>query len=195
MKATADVRTIDPVEVRKLMDAGYEIDLIDVRTPVEFREVHAKGARNIPLAELNVEDLIRGREPEAQPLYFICRSDSRGKKACEAFIAAGWTNVVNVAGGTIAWDDLRLPVSRGKKAISLERQVRIVAGGIVFVSVLLAWLLNQAAWTAIAAFIGAGLVFAGVTDTCGMGMLIAKMPWNKVNNSCDAANGESCDSA
>jgi hypothetical protein len=77
-----------------------------------------------------------------------------------------------------------LPVVRGKKAISLERQVRIAAGLLVLLGALLGWLVHPAL-VGLSAFVGAGLVFAGVTDTCGMGLLLARMPWNQVN---DAAN-------
>lgn len=181
MTTKTTVRTIDPVEIQKLLDTGYEIDLIDVRTPAEFREVHAVGAKNIPLDEINAEQLIAGRRDEDEPLYFICRSDSRGKKACEALHAAGCSNVVNVAGGTIAWDDLGLPVVRGKKTISLERQVRIAAGLLVVTGVGLGWSVHPG-FHGIAAFVGAGLAFAGITDTCGMAMLLAKMPWNQVKS-------------
>ncbi|MCP4782817.1 MAG: rhodanese-like domain-containing protein [Fuerstiella sp.] len=179
MKTNAPVRTIDPVEIQKLVDTGYQVDLIDVRTPAEFREVHAVGARNIPLNDLDPEQMILGRDSDIEPLYLICRSDSRGRKACEAFIAAGHTNVANVAGGTIAWADLGLPVVRGRKTISLERQVRITAGLLVVTSVVLGWALHPA-WAGIAAFVGSGLVFAGLLDSCGMAVVLAKMPWNQV---------------
>ena len=188
MTSKTTVRTIDSVEIQKLFDAGYEIDLIDVRTPAEFREVHAVDAKNIPLDEIDVEQLIAGRKDEAEPLYFICRSDSRGKKTCEAFHSAGCTNVINVAGGTIAWDDLGLPVVRGKKTISLERQVRIAAGLLVVIGVALGWGVHPG-FSGIAAFVGAGLAFAGITDSCGMAMILAKMPWNQVT---DDGTGVSC---
>lgn len=179
MTTKASIKTITPTDIRKLVQTGYAIELIDVRTPAEFREIHAVGAQNIPLDEIDPENVLRNRRSECEPLYFICRSDSRAKKACEAFHAIGYTNVVNVAGGTIAWDDLNLPVVRGKKTISLERQVRIAAGSLVVLGVILGWLVHP--WlTGIAAFVGAGLVFAGVTDTCGMAMMLAKMPWNQV---------------
>lgn len=96
--------------------------------------------------------------------------------------AAGVEAVVNVEGGTHAWTDAGLPVVRGKKAISLERQVRIGAGFLVVVGVVLGWLAD-AACASLAAFVGAGLVFAGVTDTCGMGRLLARMPWNRTKDS------------
>ena len=79
----------------------------------------------------------------------------------------------------MAWADAGLPVNRGtSKVISLERQVRIFAGVIVLTGVLLAQFVNPACiW--LSGFIGAGLTFAGITDWCGMGMLIAKLPWNQ----------------
>jgi hypothetical protein len=86
--------------------------------------------------------------------------------------------VVNVEGGTQAWDEAGLPVVRGQKAISLERQVRIAAGSLVLLGALLGYFAHPY-WIALSAFVGAGLVFAGITDTCGMGMLLARMPWNQ----------------
>jgi hypothetical protein len=89
--------------------------------------------------------------------------------------------VVNVEGGTQACESSGVPVVRGKKAISLERQVRIAAGSLVLTGVTLGWLVHPG-FFGLSAFVGAGLVFAGITDTCGMGMLLARMPWNQ----CDA---------
>ena len=114
-------------------------------------------------------------------MYVICRSGSRGRQACEKFLAAGFTDVANVEGGTQACVEAGLPVVRGKKAISLERQVRIAAGSLVLLGVLLGWLVHPA-FLGLSAFVGAGLVFAGVTDTCGMGMMLARMPWNQVKD-------------
>jgi rhodanese-related sulfurtransferase len=82
-----------------------------------------------------------------------------------------------MTGGMQAWESEGLPVNRGKKTISLERQVRIAAGSLVFIGSLLGYAVSPA-WIALSAFVGAGLVFAGVTDTCGLAMVIARMPWN-----------------
>lgn len=169
--------TISPVAFAQLLAAGG-CELIDVRTPVEFAELHVNGARNIPLDRLDPPALKWPNTDTGRPIYVICRSGSRGKKGREAMTAAGFTNVANIDGGTLACEAAGLPVVRGTKAMSLERQVRIAAGGIGFLGAVLA--LTVDVWFAgIPAFIGAGLVFAGVTDTCGMGMLIAKMPWNR----------------
>lgn len=174
------VHTISPLELERLRRNGAKVDLIDVRTSAEFREVRAHIARNIPLDRLDAQDLVQGRnEHPEEPIYVICRSGNRSRKACEKLLAAGVTDVVNVEGGTLAWEAAGLDVVRGKRTISLERQVRIAAGSLVLLGVVLAWLVHPA-FVAISAFVGAGLVFAGVTDTCGMGMLLARMPWNHV---------------
>jgi len=173
------VTTISPRQLADLCTSG-KIDLIDVRTPVEYRELHATDARNMPLDRLDPVALMQARNgSKDEPLYVICRSGSRGRQACEKFLAAGFTNVVNVEGGTLAWAECGLPVVQGMKAISLERQVRMAAGSLVLLGVLLGWLVHPA-FLALSAFVGAGLVFAGVTDTCGMGLLLARMPWNRV---------------
>ena len=87
--------------------------------------------------------------------------------------------MVNVEGGTLACVDAGLPVVRGKKAVSLERQVRIAAGSLVLLGAALSFV--HPAFVGLSAFVGAGLVFSGITDTCGMGMILARMPWNQVS--------------
>lgn len=176
-----DVATITPGELEELRRQGRTVDLIDVRTPVEFREFHAEGARLMPLDALDPRAVIESRDgTKEEPLYTICRSGSRGRQACEAFQAAGFANVVNVEGGTLAWEQSGLPVVRGAKSMSLERQVRIAAGSLVVLGSALGAFIHPA-FLGLSAFVGAGLVFAGVSDTCGMGMILARMPWNRVD--------------
>ena len=171
---------ITPQRLAELRASGTCIELVDVRTPAEFREVHVDFARNVPLDRLDAEAICQQPTGSTiQPLYVICRSGGRGKQACEKLVAAG-LNVVNVEGGTLAWEAAGLPVVRGKKTISLERQVRIVAGSIVLLGSVLALTVHPY-FAGLSAFIGAGLMFAGITDTCGMGMLLARMPWNQVS--------------
>jgi rhodanese-related sulfurtransferase len=177
------VSTITPARLEELRrEDGSTIELIDVRTPVEFREIHVAEARNWPLDKLDPEAIMQSRNgSKDEPLYVICRTGSRGRQACERFLAAGFTNAVNVEGGTQACIEAGLPVVRGPKMISLERQVRIAAGSLVLLGVVLAWLVHPA-FIGLSAFVGAGLVFAGVTDTCGMALMLARMPWNRVSS-------------
>ena len=172
------LKIISPCQLHETLQAGGKVELIDVRTPVEFREVHATVARNVPLDQLDAKQIAAARQSQTEPLYFICKSGSRGKQACEKLIAAGCSNVINVEGGTPAWEQAGLPVARGKKAMSLERQVRIAAGSLVLIGAILSRL--HPWWIGLSGFVGAGLMFAGITDTCGMGMLLARMPWNRV---------------
>ncbi|MEN1681369.1 MAG: rhodanese-like domain-containing protein [Planctomycetota bacterium] len=164
--------TITANEFGRRLSDSPSLRVIDVRTPAEFREVHVAGAENKPLDRLDPGEFGKG------PLYVVCRSGGRGKMACEKLDAAGVAEVFNVEGGTLACIDAGIEVVRGKKAMSLERQVRIAAGSLVVAGVALSFL--HPAWLGLSAFVGAGLVFAGVTDTCGMGMLIARAPWNRV---------------
>jgi rhodanese-related sulfurtransferase len=175
---------IGPRELARKRQGGEAVELIDVRTPVEYREVHCSFARNVPLSDLDPKAVMTARNgPAGAPLYVICKSGSRGKQACEKFLAAGYNNVVNVEGGTSAWAECGLPVNRGKAAVSLERQVRIAAGTLVVLGAVLGYFLHPYV-IGLSAFVGVGLVFSGATDTCGMGLLLARMPWNRVAPTC-----------
>jgi rhodanese-related sulfurtransferase len=175
------VTTISPQRLAELCKGASKVEVLDVRTPVEFREVHIEYARNVPLDRLNPAAVMQRRNGnQGEPLYLICHSGSRGQQACEKFLTAGFTNVVNIEGGTMACVEAGLPVVRGKKAISLERQVRIAAGSLVMLGAALSFF--HPAFIGLSAFVGAGLVFAGITDTCGMGMMLARMPWNQVKD-------------
>src|SRR5262245_34494214 len=155
------VNEIAPAELAELASRGPVV-LLDVRTPAEFEEIHATGARSQPLDRLDPEAV---RRDHAGPVYVICRSGSRGRQACEKLLAAGCA-AVNVAGGTLAWEREGLPVARGRQTMSLERQVRIAAGSLVLLGAVLGLAVHPA-FVGLSAFVGAGLVFAGVTDTCG----------------------------
>ena len=128
------IPTISPSGLAQRCKAGQSCDLIDVRTPLEFREAHVEFARNVPLDQLDPESIMRARNGNSgEPLYVVCQLGGRSQKACEEFHKKGYTNVVNVEGGTQACVAAGLPLVRGKKAISLERQVRIVAGSLALI--------------------------------------------------------------
>lgn len=176
--ANASGGTITPAELFEIYRQDRCVDLVDVRTPAEYRTVHATLARSVPLDRLDPAAISAARERPGEPLYVICASGARGRKACEAFAAAGFPGVVNVEGGTKAWEAAGLPVVRGKATISLERQIRIIAGSLVVLGVALGAAVSP--WlSGLSAFVGAGLVFAGVTDICPMAMGLSRMPWNQ----------------
>lgn len=174
------VKTISPFQLNDTVCGGRSVELIDVRTPAEFGEVHVPFAKNIPLDRLDAAELAKEHLGKETPLYVICRSGSRAKQACDKLMAAGCHDVVNVEGGTLAWDQAGLQVVRGKKVMSLERQIRIIAGTLVFLGVMLGTFVHPYLY-GLSAFVGLGLVFAGVTDICPMAMMVARMPWNQVN--------------
>jgi rhodanese-related sulfurtransferase len=177
---------ITPAQLKAALDSG-PIELVDVRTPAEFEELHAVPARNVPLDQFDPRQFLAARTRADAPLYVICRSGQRAARACKQLVACGCENAVVVEGGTLAWEQAGLPVVRGKKTMSLERQVRIAAGSIVLIGVVLTLAVSPY-FALLSGFIGAGLVFSGLTDTCGMGMLLARMPWNRVggSDSCSA---------
>ena len=173
------VRTITSLELKDLLVRQPDLPLIDVRMPSEFREVHVVGARNVPFDRLSAEQLSSASvEDENSTVYFICKMGKRSTKACEKVQKLGLPNVVSVEGGTDVCVAAGLPVERGKKAFSLERQVRITAGGLVAVGAVLAMTVDPY-WAALSALVGAGLIYSGITNTCGMGALLTKMPWNR----------------
>ncbi|HWB13735.1 MAG TPA: rhodanese-like domain-containing protein [Gemmataceae bacterium] len=170
---------IKPAEFAELCKAGKEVDLVDVRTPAEFQEVHVEIARNVPLDKLDPAALMQSRNGSAhEPRYLICRSGARSQQACESFLRAGFSNVVSVEGGTLACAQAGVPVVRGEKVMSLDRQVRITIGSLVVLGAALGWLVHPA-FIGLAALMGAGLIYAGVTDCCPLGMTLARMPWNE----------------
>jgi rhodanese-related sulfurtransferase len=173
------MKTITPAELQQILLAHPEVPVLDVRTPVEYAEVHVPQAQNEPLDKLQPTTLLgSGRLAKDQPVYLLCRSGQRAIRAAQKLAEAGFDPAVVIEGGTLAWIDAGLPVDRGTtKVISLERQVRIAAGSLVLVGVSLGWFVNP--WFfGLSAFVGAGLIFAGITDFCGMGLLLAKLPWN-----------------
>jgi rhodanese-related sulfurtransferase len=174
------MNTISPLDLQALLQTEPNLVVLDVRTPVEFAEVHVKEAQLVPLDQLDAKALLAaGKLSRDQPVYLLCRSGQRATKAAELFAKEGFTNPVVVTGGTLGWIEAGLCVERGEsKVISLERQVRIMAGSLVLSGVLLGWFVHPG-FFALPAFIGSGLIFAGITDWCGMGLLLAKAPWNQ----------------
>lgn len=170
-------KIIDPSNISNLQKQGAL--LVDVRTPAEYGEKHLADAINIPLGDLTEEKILAicGGSKSAQ-IIFLCASGMRSKQASEKLSQTGFENISTVDGGTNACVALGLNIIKGAASvISLERQVRIAAGGLVLLGVIFSYYIVPA-FILLSAFVGAGLIFAGVTDTCGMAMILAKMPWN-----------------
>ena len=153
--------------------------LLDVRSPAEFRGGHVRGAVNLPLELVTVAKVIALRGVDnTRHVVLLCAAGKRATLAAERLSGKG-LQVLVVTGGTAACASAGLPLDKSSNGvISIERQVRIAAGTLVFTGVMLGAYVDPAFY-GLSGFIGAGLIFAGVTDWCGMGLLIAKAPWNK----------------
>lgn len=174
----AIVASETPQDVYKAVQAGKKIVLVDVRTPAEFGSVRAQGAVSLPLDRVT-PDAVRALIDGASVVHLICQGGVRSQKAADQLVAAGFTQVVNVTGGTKAWEAANLPVIRGRKAMPLERQVFLVAGLIVLIGMALGFGLKNHWYFLIPTFVGFGLTVAGSTGFCPMAILLAKMPWNQ----------------
>jgi rhodanese-related sulfurtransferase len=179
--SSANGLSVSPREAAQWLSSGEAI-LIDVREPEEFKAEHIACAASVPLA--SVGGLFRQMQiPPGRKIIFQCVKGVRGEQACRiASDAAAGHPVYNLAGGIDAWKQAGLPVSGVQAAagagVSIFRQVQIGAGLLVFLSVM-AGFNGYRAGFALAGFIGFMLVIAGVTGWCGMGLVLARMPWNR----------------
>jgi rhodanese-related sulfurtransferase len=172
-------RTIDAPTLAERLDDARSPDptLIDVRTPAEFEAGHITGAVNVPLDEL------RGRLGELREVLhdhdvvLVCRSGARAGQAQQVLLGAGLTAPTVLSGGIVDWERTGGDVRRGRQAWELERQVRLASGSLVVAGILASTVAPKAKW--LSGAIGGGLVLAAVSNTCAMGMALAKMPWNK----------------
>lgn len=173
---------LNAADLRGLLDSPNPPRILDVRTPGEFEGVHIAGAYNVPL------DLLREHSDEIRThlddhVVLVCRSGQRATQAEQTLHDTGLTNVHILDGGMNSWEAGGFSVKRGAQRWDLERQVRLVAGSIVALSVLASIFVPGFKWVAL--FIGSGLVFAAVSNTCMMGMMLAKLPYNR-GATCDA---------
>ncbi|WP_084959935.1 rhodanese-like domain-containing protein [Thermoactinospora rubra] len=169
---------IDVTSTRSLPAANAGILVVDVRTPAEFAAAHVPGAVNLPLDQVDAH-LRRIVTDAGGEMLLVCQSGNRAERARKALADAGLAGVAVLDGGMNAWIAAGGPVARGhgRRRWALERQVRLVAGGIVLASVVAGVWIPAA--NAMAALIGGGLVVAAITDTCAMGMMLAKLPYNR----------------
>ncbi|MGA2605538.1 MAG: rhodanese-like domain-containing protein [Verrucomicrobiia bacterium] len=171
--------SITPRELHRRMTEGLPVELLDVRTPGEHAAIYVTGSRLTPLDKLDAAAFLRNRGRSDVPLYIMCQSGTRAAKAIERFRRAGFEDCVPVEGGIEAWVQAGLPVERGEsRVLPLMRQVQITVGFLSAAGAALA--LGVSVWFAIIPLVmGCGLLFAGLTGTCGLALLLAKMPWNR----------------
>jgi rhodanese-related sulfurtransferase len=157
--------------------------VLDVRSPAEFGSMHIPGSYNVPLDTLR-EHREEIRQHLETDVVLVCRSGQRAAQAEQALAELGMPNLHVLDGGILGWEAAGGDLRRGRNTWDLERQVRLVAGTLVLVSVLLSLLVPPALF--VAGFVGAGLSFAALTNTCAMGAALAKLPWNR-GNVCDTS--------
>ncbi len=172
---TTTLHEIDASTLKEQLDRQAVI-LVDVREVVEYKGEHIPGARLLPLSQFDPLQIPRAAD---QPLVLYCQSGNRSAKAAEKLFRAGFREVSHLACGLGAWKKAGFETTVNRNApISLMRQVQIVAGSLILLGVILGtWVASG--FYLLSAFVGAGLLFAGITDTCAMAMLLAKLPYNR----------------
>lgn len=172
---TAVLHKLSPREVQSRLETGKAV-LVDIREPDEFARAHIPGALSQPLSALEQTHL--SIDPAAD-VIFTCRTGMRTAGACDRLAARVEGDAYVLDGGLDAWSGAGLPVTLDRKApLEINRQVQITAGLLVVTGVALG-LLVAPGWFGLAAFVGAGLTFAGVTGTCGMARVLMLAPWNR----------------
>ncbi|MFB6613205.1 rhodanese-like domain-containing protein [Streptomyces sp. NPDC056367] len=165
-----------PTALQQLIKDGRGPRVLDVRTPGEFRTVHIPGSYNVPL------DTLREHRAELlthldEDVVLVCRSGARAAQAEQALAEAGLPNLRVLDGGMTAWEAAGAPVDRGEARWDMERQVRLVAGSVVLATGLVGVLVPGA--HLIGTAIGAGLTYAALSNSCMMGVLLSKLPYNR----------------
>ena len=178
---TSAATTIDSTGLRALLHSPDAPRVLDVRTPGEFETAHIAGSFNVPL------DLLREHCDEIigqldQVVVLVCRSGQRAAQAEATLRRAGVANAHILDGGITAWEANGYPVNRGTPRWDLERQVRLVAGSTVLLSIIGSLAAPKLKW--VAAGIGGGLGAAALTNTCAMGSLLSRLPYNR-GTTCD----------
>ncbi|MDQ0931160.1 rhodanese-like domain-containing protein [Streptomyces turgidiscabies] len=173
---SAQTSSITPAALHQLVREGHGPRLLDVRTPAEFRTSHIPGAYNVPLATLREHraELLSHLDEE---VVLVCRSGARATQAEKALAEAGLPNLRVLDGGMNAWEATGAPANRGPERWDMERQVRLVAGSVVLVTGLAGIFLPGAHLVGTA--IGAGLTYSALSNSCAMGVLLSRLPYNR----------------
>jgi glyoxylase-like metal-dependent hydrolase (beta-lactamase superfamily II)/rhodanese-related sulfurtransferase len=172
----ASLDMILPGEAKSLAEKDSQIKLLDVRSALEFSQVHIKDSINVPIDILFAK--INELSQSKQGYIVLCRTGNRSPMAADMLMQSGIQGVKVMQGGIMRWQKEGLPVIKGEGGISLERQVRLTAGSLVLLGILLSWFVHWG-FIFISVFISCGLIYSGLSDNCLMGMLLMKLPYNK----------------
>jgi rhodanese-related sulfurtransferase len=177
------LKTITPQEAARLL-REESATLVDIREPDEHARERIPGARNLPLSKIEGAGMALH---QGKPVLFHCRSGARTQgNAARLAACAGLVDAYALEGGIDAWKRAGLPIAEDRRQpLELMRQVQITAGSMVVIGVALGALVSPWLYL-VAAFVGAGLVFAGVTGTCALANILRLMPWNRVGTALTA---------
>lgn len=174
---TGSSATIDAVELSSILEEG-DVRVLDVRNAAEFETAHISGSYHVPLDTLgeHCADICRADAS----VVVVCQSGARAAQAAEKLASSGLDTVRVLDGGIASWMSIGAPVVRGQEKWSLERQVRLVAGSIALTGVVASTKVPAAKWAA--GFIGGGLTFAALSNTCAMGNVLSRLPYNRTGS-------------
>jgi len=177
---TENFKLIKAGAVKEMLSQNPGLQIVDVREPVEYAAEKIEGVLNILLSSFKTASQTI---PSGKPVYLLCRTGGRASQAAEKLCGMGNKEVYVIEGGLEECKRSGILIKTGASHVwALDRQVRFAAGALVLLGIILSWLL-QPAFIGLSLFVGAGLVFSGITNTCGMAMMLAKMPWNQVSPS------------
>jgi rhodanese-related sulfurtransferase len=183
---TSTIPTVDRIDSNRLRELRAEdpdVRILDVRSGGEFETVHIPGSYNVPLDTLR--EHVRDLASVEHPVVLVCQSGGRATQAHEKLTEAGKDAMLVLDGGIAAWDASSGDVVRGDtQRWAMDRQVRLVAGSISVAAILASVAVPKVKW--LAGGVGAGLTISAVTNTCVMGTMLGKVPYNRTDN-CDIA--------
>ena len=169
------MKKVSADELKRILDRGDDVQLVDVRTPQEYLAAKIRQAQSMPLSHF---DRCTPSLDKRRDVYAMCGSGARAEEFCRRLDRLGYSPVL-VEGGLGAWKEQGYPVEIGpKQPWSVDRQVRFITGLLVLLGVALGVSLDFRL-VYLSGFIGLGLMVSAATNFCGLSILLSKMPWNK----------------
>ncbi|UCB56844.1 MAG: MBL fold metallo-hydrolase [Candidatus Omnitrophota bacterium] len=167
---------VSPKEAQEVILRDEQVKLLDVRSPLEFHEVHIKDSLNVPIDTIGLK--LKDLSESGKSYIVLCRTGNRSPMAADMLLQSGLHTVKVMQGGMTRWQKERLPVIKGEGGVSLERQVRFTAGAVVLFGIIMSWFVNRAfIWIPIG--VSCGLIFSGLSDNCLLSALLMRLPYNK----------------